>query len=464
MNRGERAPGDGKERGLYYGWIIVFVTFLSLLISFGIRSSFAVSFNALTREFGWTRADLSLSFAILTLCFAATQAATGWLMDKWKARLVIGIGIGLVAVSMFGMALADRLWQVHLLIGVFFGLGFGLMGILPASVLVIRWFKRRKGTALGVSNMGVSLGQMILAPVSMILLLSIGWRLTFVVLGAAAVVLIMPLVLLLIRDRPADMGLKVDGGRLDPAGTETDESVPDHHLVPGPGPNPVPDPSMKTNALSQAPAQNEVPFRTACAQAPMWLLAAGFFVCGFTVNIINLHFVVMAMDRGFTGLTAANALGLMGGMNLAGVLGVNILSDYISKRKIPLGALYAIRGLSFVVLLSGQGILSLYLFALLYGITAFVTSGVMAAVVGDLFGSRSMGQIYGFISMIHHIGGAIGTYLAGVLFDHSGSYAVILTVGAFMLGGAALATWVVPDGKPWRKVKPLAPGAAGRSA
>ncbi|MBI2873813.1 MAG: MFS transporter, partial [Firmicutes bacterium] len=408
------------RRGVFYGWIIVLVCFVNLVVVFGSRYTFGLFMDPLNREFGWSRTSLSLAFSIFTILYGFLQPVTGAMMAKHRAKKILVLGALFMAVSTIGMGAVNSLWQVFILFGVLTAFGFSGLSLVPASVLVSRWFRRRKGSALAVMNTGVSVGQFLLAPVTMLLILTIGWRLSYVVLGALFLFPVIPLILLLVRDRPSEMGLLPDG---DPV-----EGSQGSAAQGGPG----------------AVTDKHVELRQAFRTSPFWLLSWGYFVCGFTVNIITVHLAVLALDRGFPAMTSASIMGVVGGMNVVGILLAGYLSDRLG-RKLPLGFVYATRALAFILLLQGRSLASLYVFAVVYGLSQFATSPLVSALVGDLYGNRSMGTLLGFINASHQFGGAVGATLAGLAFDQLGTYMPILITSVVLLFSAAVISWLVPE-------------------
>jgi MFS family permease len=218
------------------------------------------------------------------------------------------------------------------------------------------------------------------------------------------------------------MGLRPDG--------ETVATSPDQGRATPPVPQQAPlEPSRWQGALSST---------------PMWLLIGGFFVCGYTVALVSTHFVAFATDRGMAPTTAATALGLLGGCNIIGSLLAGTVSDRIG-RKNPLALIYLLRAAAFVFLLTAHTPWMLYLFAVVAGLSWFSTVPLTVALTAEIYGVRHMGTLVGIAFTSHQVGGAVSIYLAGRLFDLSGSYTGVYLVGIALLLGAALASYAIQE-------------------
>jgi MFS family permease len=182
---------------------------------------------------------------------------------------------------------------------VLFALGLSGAGNVPHTTLVAHWFVRQRGRVMGLVNAGGSVGQLLIIPTSMALLLWSDWRTTYVILGAVLLVGSLPLSMLILRNDPGDLGLLPDGAA--------------EPLISAPGEG------QRLSQLASAPLE-PAHWRGAFASYPMWLLMGEFFVCGFTLSVVSTHFVAFMTDRGISPTVAATALGLVGGFNIVGTL------------------------------------------------------------------------------------------------------------------------------------------------
>ena len=409
--------------GLYYGWLVVGASFVIVLLNTGVQSSFGNFLKPMSATFGWDRATVSVPAALATLLSGLFQPFVGRLVDRVGARRVITCSLLLMALSTAALAATPGIWYLTGVYGILGALGFSGAGTVPNTTLVAHWFVRQRGRAMGLVNAGGSVGQLLIIPASMALLLWSDWRTTYLILGGVLLLAGVPIALLLLRSRPEDMGLLPDGDPVRAAGELG-------------SPQPAPPPA-------QAPLEPEH-WRGALTSSPIWFLMSGFFVCGFTLATISTHFVAFATDRGIAPASAATALGLIGAFNILGTLLVGTISDRLG-RKNPLALIYLVRALAFIVLLAVETPWALYLFAALVGLAWFSTVPPTVSLTAEIYGVRHMGTLVGLIFASHQIGGALSIYLAGRLFDLSGSYTAIYLLDIALLLVAGLISYAIQE-------------------
>jgi predicted MFS family arabinose efflux permease len=258
---------------------------------------------------------------------------------------------------------------------------------------------------LGIFGAATSAGQLIFLPAITWIVSMIGWRGASYMLAAFAAALI-PLVALLMRDKPADLGLTPYG------------------LTQPPPPAPRPDARAVMGRAVRTPA--------------FWLLSATFFICGASSNgIVGTHLVPHAVDHGMTQATAAGALALMGLMNFVGTLGSGWLTDRYDPRKL-LAVYYGFRGISLLFLPFVTEPIGLALFAILFGLDYIATVPPTSALVADTFGRQNAGTVFGWVFCAHQIGAALAAWLGGVAHDVTGNYGL-----AFLAAGILAITATV---------------------
>jgi predicted MFS family arabinose efflux permease len=326
---------------------------------------------------------------------------------------------------------------MYIAAGVLMAAGAGGLGIATAATVAARWFVARRGLILGILGGAMSAGQMLVVPLSMLLISLYGWRASFLWLGVGVLVLALPVILAFVRDNPADKGLKPYG-----AGTASGA------------------------AFGGVTDERRVPVSEAMQVPAFWLLASTFFVCGYTSNgLVLTHLVPHAAEHGFSEMHAAQALGLMGAMNIVGT----VLSGWICDRfgrKGPLAFYYGVRGLSLIFLLYVWNVPSLHIFAAIFGLNYISTVPPTTTLTANIFGRLSVGAISGWIFFSHQVGSAIGAWAGGAIFDATGSYSwafLSAAVLAFGASGLSLLIKEVPiSAQPTRRPTPAgAPVAAG---
>lgn len=426
---------DARKR-LYYGWIVLAAVVFVMLGASGIRAVFGVFIKPIEAEFGWTRAQLSGAAALSLFVLGAVGPMVGWLADIWGPRRVmflatVVLGVGTVLASFVG-----HLWQMYAS-AVLMAAGAGGLGIATTATVAARWFVARRGLILGILGGAMSAGQMLIVPLSMLLISFYGWRSSFLWLGVGVLALALPVILVFVRDDPADKGLKPYGAGT--AGGAAFGAVADTRRVP-------------VSEAMQVPA--------------FWLLASTFFVCGYTSNgLVLTHLVPHAAEHGFSEMHAAQALGLMGAMNIVGT----VLSGWICDRfgrKGPLAFYYGVRGLSLIFLLYVWNVPSLHIFAAIFGLNYISTVPPTTTLTANIFGRLSVGALSGWIFFSHQVGSALGAWAGGAIFDATGSYSwAFLSAAAlaFIASGLSLLIKEVPiSAQPTRRPTPVgAPVAAG---
>ncbi len=391
----------GSERRLFYGWVVVGVTVATLLVSAGIRATPGVLIVPLELDMGWSRTLIASAVSVGLLLFGFAGPLAGWLVDRSGPRAVMLGGLVLMALSMVASALMREPWQMLLFWGATSGVATGLVGAVMGTAVANRWFYARRGMVLGVFGAASSAGQLIFLPAIVWIVSLIGWRgASYVLAGAAAVLL--PVVFLLMRDGPADVG------------------QPPFGLSQTPPPVPRPDALAVMARAVSAPT--------------FWLLAATFFICGATSNgLVGTHLVPHAVDHGISQGTAAGALAVMGMMNFVGTLGSGWLTDRYDPRKL-LAIYYGFRGVSLLFLPFVDTPLGLTFFAILFGLDYIATVPPTSALVADTFGRQNSGTVFGWVFCAHQIGAALAAWLGGLVRDVTGNYgAAFLAAGVLAL-------------------------------
>jgi len=393
-----------RARGLFYGWVVVGVTVVTLLVSAGIRAAPGVLIVPLEQDTGWSRSLLSFAVSIGLLLFGFAGPLAGWLVDRMGPRAVMLGGLALMGAAMVASALVRSQWQLVLFWGALSGLGTGLAGAVLGTAVAARWFVARRGLVIGIFGAATSAGQLLFLPAIVGLSEAIGWRGATLTLAGAAALLLLP-VLLLMRDSPADVGATAHGQV---------------------GPTPAGQRSTTRGVMGAA------------VRSPaFWLLAGTFFICGATSNgLIGTHLVPHAVEHGIAQTTAAGMLALMGTMNFIGTLASGWLTDRYDPRKL-LAIYYGFRGLSLLFLPYVQGPVGLAAFAVLFGLDYIATVPPTSALVADSFGRQNVGTVFGWVFCAHQIGAALAAYLGGVARELLGSYSLAFLVAGILAALAA---------------------------
>lgn len=375
----------------HYAYVIAAVTFFALLASAGVRNAPAVIIKPLEAEFGWSRSAISLAIAVSLLWFGVGAPLGGTLVEKFGPKRVFLGALFTIQIGLWGMLAFTTMFGLYFFWGVVVGIGTGAATNVLGATIAIRWFEKYRSLAVGFFGAATAAGQLLFLPTLISINASDGWRMVIEVL-ALAILITMPLVFLLLRDTPQEIGLRAVGAA----------AVP--HETAG------------------ARLGKSLPMRMALRSRDFWLLAASFFICGYTTNgLIGTHLLPHAVEHGFTDTVAASALSLMGAMNIIGTLASGWLSDRYDNR-ILLVFYYSSRAATLLFLPFIGDSLGLFGFTLLYGLDWVATVPPTVNLTLQAFGEASVGKVYGWIFFTHMVGAATAAYLGGVVRDTFGDY------------------------------------------
>lgn len=397
-----------SPRRVHYGWIVAGITFLVLLASAGFRSTVGVFVIPLEDEFGWGRDDVSLAIAINLVFYGLAAPFAAAFVERLGARRVMIVGLVAVAGGAALTVVMNALWQLDLLWGLVIGTATGAISIPLSAIVATRWFVRRRGLVTGLLAASFATGNLVFLPLLAWITRESGWRWAAGTVAIAAAAII-PLVLVVMRERPSEMDLLPYGA------TE-----------------PVPEPARATGNPFAAPFHV---LRHAVRIRDFWLLAGTFFVCGWTTNgAVQAHFIPAAHDHGIPEVTAASLLAVIGVFDIVGSTASGWLTDRVDPRKL-LFAYYCLRGSSLAalpLLLEGSG-LPLVAFAIVYGLDWVATVPPTVALTHAAFGPQSASVVFGWVFCAHMLGGALAAWLAGTFREAFGDY-LIAFIGAGFLG------------------------------
>jgi MFS family permease len=408
-----------RRRGPHPAWIVAAVTFLTLLGASGFRSTPGVLIVPLQEEFGWSRTIISVAVSVNLVLFGLAGPFAAAAMNRFGIRRVVLSALALVATGSLLTVWMTAPWQLILLWGMVVGLGTGAMAGVLAATVATRWFVQRRGLVIGALTAAGATGQLIFLPVLASLAEGPGWRWSSVAVTVGAL-LVMPLVLVFLRNSPADAGLR-------PYGAPEDSPI----VPPVAPPNPV------RTALRV--------LREASRTGAFWLLAGSFAICGATTNgLIGTHLIPAAHDHGLSETTAAGLLALVGVFDIAGTLGSGWLTDRMDPRRLLLWY-YGLRGVSLLVLapaLAGGGA-GLVGFVVVYGLDWVATVPPTVALCHEVFGREKGTVVFGWVFAAHQLGAAAAASAAGLIRTESGDYLVAFVSGAALCLVAALVTQAI---------------------
>ena len=410
-----------QKKELYYGWLVLGAGFFILFLATGSSVGFGVFVLPMSEEFGWSRGTISAAIATGWLVNGVTQPFIGRLFDRYGARKVISISLLVMGASTILLSQTTSIWFLIFVSGLVMAVARGGASLVTVASLLAKWFYRKRGIVLSLATAGGSAGSLLLVPFTAYMIILADWRVAWFVLGVMVLVLGLPLALFFMKEEPADVGQFPDG---DPA--------------------PIgPKRSGRANAGRRAPLEAD-DWRDSYRSSPIRQMTAAYFVCGVTTAIISAHYIPFAIERGSCGGAAAIAFGLMAGLNVMGVIIVGAVSDKVS-RKYMLGGVYAVRGLAYAMLVLAPGLLGIWGFAVIAGLSWVATAPLTASLTADIYGLRNLGTLNGASTFAHQIGGALSIYMGGVLYDLTGAYDLPFGIAGALLAGASLAAFSIRE-------------------
>ena len=381
------------------GWVLL-GSALILALSLGVRHGFGLFLPPMSAQFGWGREVFAFAIALQNLIWGLAQPFTGALADRFGAAKVVIVGGVLYAVGLLLMGLSDSPLSLSLSAGLLIGIGLSgtsfsvILGVVGRALPA-----EKRSMGMGIASAAGSFGQFAMLPGTLGLIGWLGWSTALLVLGLL-VALIVPLVSML-KDRPlpslgADQTLK--------------------------------------EALHEA-----------CSHSGFWLLAFGFFVCGFQVVFIGIHLPAYLVDQHLPATVGTTVLALIGLFNIFGTYTAGWLGGRMSKPRLLTG-LYLARAVVIVVFLWAPVTqFSAYLFGMAMGFLWLSTVPLTNGTVATMFGVRNLSMLGGIVFLFHQLGAFLGGWLGGVVYDQTGSYDLIWQVSILLSLLAAALNWPVRE-------------------
>jgi len=405
-------------RRFSYGWIVVGASFVLLIGSFGTQLCFGVFLKPLIEDFGWSRAATSGAMSLMMGVSGVIGIIMGKMTDRVNVRLVITFGALIGTLSYFLMTIVHSLWQFYLC----FGLGAGIClgcAYTPVNATISRWFPNKSALALGVALMGITVGQMVLSPVMAHTIAVLGWRTAYVVLGIIVLVCAIPAVILLGKTPPLAVQGRTGGGS------------------PGRVARSARSGAGAVTGSARATRLEGYTTGQAARTAPFWMLIITGLVVSAGFYIVVAHIVPCANDLGISATLSALILTMSSVGGIAGtLLAWPLTVRFGNKRALLL--LIAGEAVAMFLFMATKSAWSFYLVAILFGFSFGAASPVRMAMVPPLFGLRAIGGILGYATFAWSVGGIVGPYLAGYVYDVSKSYDI-----AFLTGGVLLVIGVL---------------------
>jgi MFS family permease len=392
---------------MFYGWYIAGAAFVTLLVTVGVPFyGMPFFYDYFIHDFGWTRAQTTSGIALATILI---QPAAGLLLHRYSTRKLILFGAGMLLLSLVSFGLGNGSLLLYYLSWSAFMAGYIYSGPLPHQVLLTHWFRKNRGVAIGLSYLGIGLGGAISQKyVALPLIGAFGWRTALMLMGGSMLLLV-PILLFFVRDRPADKGLFPDGADAPPP-----ENLKQPHA-----------------------------FRELLGRRAFWLLAAGSCMSIGAIGSINQHMKLIFQDARLSAATVADSTFWILTSSLVGRVIIGWLADRFSKKRVMVAAYLLLAApLPLLFIIARPGLPLLFALAFGFGLGAcYMLIPLMAA---QMFGPNSLARVMGIILPADSIGQTCFPFLIGILRDSFGNYDSGLVLVIALAFGGALAVALLP--------------------
>jgi MFS family permease len=402
---------------VFYGWVIVASVFTSSILMMGINSSFGVFFTSLESAFGLTRATTSAILSGRMVFCGIFAVLGGWALDRYGSRVVISVMGFFIGLSLILTAQTTAVWQMFITYSMLLAVGTGAAYIAIVAT-VSRWFDRRRGLALGIASSGSGLGLALVVPLSALLIDSFEWRNAFMIMGGIAWLVIISTSQLLKKD-PYEIGTFPDG------------------TIPAYQPS-----ETKTNIIPEQRVSILQILRT----RNFWVLLSIWLLMAFSGFFMMTHIIPHAVDLGSSSMESATILSISGIAMTVGRLTGGIITDKLNAKAVAIIS-SLLQAVVFLYLIWIQELWMLYFFGLIHGLTMGAFGTTITVIISRIFNLAGIGKVLGVLEIGIYIGGAIGPFLGGLIFDTSGSYSIAFLVMTAVILMRVIMVILIKEGK-----------------
>ena len=405
----------------FYGWVIVAIAFVTVGLGVTARTAFSLVFPPIVGEFGWDRGLAAGAFSFGFLVSAICAPLIGRLIDRHGPRAVIEAGVLMTAAGLLAATRIASPWQLYATLGVLVGGGANCMTFTVQSLYLPNWFVRRRALAIGIAFAGAGVSALVMMPWLQAIISRAGWRASCWTLAILILVVLLP-INLLVRHRPADLGLRPDGDAAPKAGAAGHRAA---------------------NVVDADWAAILWTTPRALRTARFWWIALGFACMGFAWYAVQVHQTKYLIETGFSPMEAAWALGLVAGVAVPGQVALGALSDRVGREVVwtITCAGFAICYAALLGMGGGRSDVLLYVMVLSQGMLGYGMTAVMGPIVAEIFEGPNFGAIMGLLSTALIAGGAAGPFVAGVIRDATGSYNEAFALCILLCAVAVFAIW-----------------------
>jgi MFS family permease len=412
-------------RRIFYGWVIAGTILTVWAISIGPRQSFSIFLLPFIEEFGASRSATSAAFSLHMAFYALGGWVLGILLDRVGPKRIIAGSTAAWALVLMATSQLTNVWQLYLVYGVLGGVCTGGLAYVANNALISRWFIRYRGLASGLAQASVPLGTAVFGALSQFGVGAIGWRHTHLVFGLLVAATSLPLVLVVLRDTPEEMGLAPDGAP----------------------------PAVDASSGPAGGARRSNGFTGPGFPRGYWAVFCANCLRGLATYAILVHQVAYLVDVGFSRVAAATFFSTSFFLSIPGGLAAGAISDRIGRPKTYawIGAIFAIGYVSLLLTRHPSQVVTLWLHVIAMGLSNGGVSPVFASLLTDRLQGPRLGFLLGLQNIGFGIGAALAPYLAGAAFDLFGSYTLVFTLMALAM---VLSSAIVFTSMPARPSQP----------
>ena len=396
-----------EDKGAFhFGWIIVGISFVILALAYGIWYSFSVFFVALLKEFSWSRSMAAGAFSLFVILHSLIGPFVGIMVDRLGPRRVILLGSFFLGVGLALCSLIKTWWQFYIFFGVITAVGVGSIGWVPNTTIIQNWFKEKRGLPIGIISSGIGIGILVCIPSVQYLITWVGWRMTYRIMAISIPLIVISMAIAFLKRPP--------------------QTTPIRHIK-----KEIPPVVNKDSfVMDEAWASQSWTVRRAMTTKQFWFLSLSFFLGNFITQSIFTHQVAFFVDHGLQALFASYIVGMVGIVSIGSKILWGVLSDKIGREiTYTIGITFFIFSIITLILFSffpSSGLA--YFYSCFFGMGYAVTAALPPLITADYFEGHAYGSIFGSLMAFVGVGGALGAWFAGFLYDGIGSYLPVFII------------------------------------
>jgi MFS family permease len=392
---------------------VVVLAFIHIGVGRGLHGTFGVFFVAFLDAFGWTRAVTAGALSLSIIVEGIFHPVVGTLTDRLGGRKTLVLGGVVLAFGLACSATISSVWQFYFWVGIISAAGISLIGMVPHVAIISRHYASRKATALGIAWAGGGVGIFLLVPATAAMISKWGWPSAYVGLAILVVILVIPAVLFFLPTNHLQSTVKAAGSH---------EVRPDKHEA----------------------QEGDWTVRQALTNSSFWLLFTARVLASLGNQVIVTHQVAHAVDVGYPKIFAASIFGIMGVVSILGRIGFGYLADVMRREVVYtwVQVVSAVGTLALMATTDNSLPILLYIYAVFYGLGQGSRALVLSAISIDVFKGKNFGAIFGYFTLSVGIGGAIGAWLGGYLFDVTHSYMIAFSISFACLIISIIVVWM----------------------